>query len=444
LERHKTIAISIITHNRYDVFKKSYTEIKRLMPKNAKLFVIDDGSEIPVREADFRFESASGIASAKNKAFELADGFDYHFAFDDDVYPIKKDWHLEYINTGLNHLCFTFDKFSNGKHNGRRKIGQEGNIVRFYEPCGLMNFYTKECFDVVGGMDVGFGAWSYEHVSHSMRIHNAGLTPYPFMDIANSLDLFYSFDWDQTTVRSVDAYTRARLAKINELKYKKEKHLAHYIPYKQQTGIILTSYFTGVQDPQRGIEWDTDITQLFALFISAKQNNCHVHVVHDCFTDNEELEKVYQSFDNVTFERMFGGPDNPYFNRWWSYKHHLSKNKYENIWMVDATDVEVLKNPFQIIRPGILYCGWEKDFIGCQWMQNHHKSNFMQNFIKSNVKTPLLNAGVVGGRYDVVMEFLDRLCDMYEILPDKEKDITDMPLFNWTIYSHFLNRTQDY
>lgn len=437
-----TIAISIITHNRYDVFKKTYKEIKKFMPKGAKLFVVDDGSEIPVKEADFRFDKAQGIAAAKNKAFELADGYDYHFAFDDDVYPIKKDWHLEYINTGLNHLCFTFDRFSNGKHNGRRKIGQEGNIVRYFEPCGLMNFYTKKCFDTVGGMDVEFGAWSYEHVSHSMRIHNAGLTPYPFMDIENSLDLFYSFDWDQTTVRSVDVATRARLARINQQKYQREIKSSAYIPYKQATGIILTSYFTGVTDPQRGEKWEADIDKLKALSDSCKSNNTELHVLDDCF-GMDDIDDCFGNENHIHFPERIESKINPYFQRWFSYRDYLKANtKYNNIWLCDATDVEVLKNPFQIIQPGKIYCGWEKDFIGCQWMHNHHKSNFSQNFIKSNTKTPLLNAGVIGGRYDMVMEFLDRFCDMYDILPEKEACATDMSLFNWVLYSHFLGRIE--
>src|SRR6185503_20564987 len=100
------IAISITTHNRYETFLKHYKQVKGFLPKGAKLVVIDDGSDIPVKEADFRFEKAQGIAAAKNKAFELMGDADYYFCFDDDVSPKVKDWHLPYINSGLNHLCF--------------------------------------------------------------------------------------------------------------------------------------------------------------------------------------------------------------------------------------------------------------------------------------------------------------------------------------------------
>lgn len=434
------IAISITTHNRYDVFKTTYDNVKKLMPKNSTLFVVDDGSDIPVKEATFRFETAQGIAVAKNKCFELAEGYDYHFALDDDIYPTKKNWHLKYIETGLNHLCLSFDKFSNGRPNGRRVINKKDGIVYYHEPCGLMLFYTKKCFDTVGGMDPDFGKWSYEHVQHSMRIHNSGLTPYPFMDIENSLDYFYSYDWDQTTTRSVDAAIRAKLSRKNEIKYRSEIKSAKYIPYKQKTGIILTSYFTGVIDPQRGEKWQFKEDDLLPLVKSANEQSSKIVVITDIiqFRERNNLE-IDNS--NLSFDCDPGYKDlNPYFRRWFSYRLFLLENPCDNVWIVDATDVKMLKNPFQIIEPSILYCGWEREFIGCAWMQNNHKSNFIQNFIKSNIRTPLLNAGVVGGSYEVVIEFLNRLCDMYDILPDMELNKTDMPLFNWVIYSHFLGR----
>ena len=430
------IPISITTHNRYETFKKHYKEIKRFLPQNARLIVIDDGSDVPVKEADFRFDKAQGIAAAKNKAFELMGDADYYFCFDDDVSPKIKDWHLPYVESGLNHLCFTFDHFSNGNLNGRRKIKEENGISYWHEPCGLMLFFAKKCLEVVGGMDESYGAWGYEHLQLSRRIFNNGLTHYPYMDIVNSLNYFNSEDYYQTVTRSVDPSVRNRLAVINQRKYKQDMASKAYIPFKKATGIILTSYFTGVPDPQRGEKWEADINQLKPLIESAKANNCTVHVI----TDSNLYDEI--NFIGASSTENKVRIENPYFKRWFEYRHLLRENKgkFENVWLTDCNDVEVLKNPFQIIRPGVLYCGCEKDFIGCQWMQNNHKSNFMQNFIKSNVKTPLLNAGVVGGRYDVVIEFLDRLCDMCEILPEKEKDITDMPLFNWTIYSHFLNR----
>lgn len=438
--QNKSISIAISVHNRHETAKECIKQWRKYLPKNAKLFIVDDGSDIPFPGADIRNEKAKGIASCKNQCLALCDDADFIFLSDDDVWPKTKDWHLPYIESGLNHLCFTFDHFSNGNLNGRRKIKEENGISIWHEPCGLLLFFTKKCLEVVGGMDESYGAWGYEHLNLSRRIYNNGLTPQPYMDIAHSLDLFHSLDYDQTITRSVDPAIRNSLALVNKKKYLQDMASKVYIPYKQQTGVILTSYFTGVTDPQRGQKWEANLTVLNPLVNSAFNNNCDVHVIDDCFGCEDLEDYIPTTKGNVYFAEPFESKMNPYFRRWFAYRDYLKNNPVENVFMTDCNDVEVLKNPFQIIRPGVLYCGWEKDFIGCQWMQNHHKSNFMQNFIKSNMKTPLLNAGVIGGRYDIVMEFLDRLCDMYEILPEKERDTTDMPLVNWTIYSHFLNR----
>lgn len=416
--------------------KHSISQWKKYLPKGARLFLVDDGSDLPFPNADIRNDKAMGIAYCKNQCLTLCEGADYVFLADDDTYPVSKGWYLPYVNSGLNHLCFTFDKHHDGTPTGRGFIKSVNGISYFRSPCGPVLFFTKKCLDVVGGMDIEYGRWGTEHQALSMRIHNAGLTPYPFMDVSNSLELFHSEDYHKTAIRSVPSSERAMLIKKNQQKYAREIKSAHYIPYKQQTGIILTSYFNGVADPQRGEKWESDINKLNPLIESAKVNNSDVIVLNDCFKESQQFKN-----ENVKYRYYSFNDGNPYFNRWKAYREFIKLNKhFENVWMTDCNDVEVLKNPFQIIRPGILYCGWEKDVIGCQWMQNHHKSNFMQNFIKSNLKTPLLNAGVIGGRYDIVMEFLDRLCDMDEILPEKEACMTDMAIFNWVLYSHFLNR----
>lgn len=434
-----SIAIAISVHNRHDVAKETIKQWKKFLPKGSKLFIVDDGSDIAFPNSDHRNETAQGIAACKNRCLELCEGADYIFLADDDVFPKVMNWHLPYINSGLNHLCFTFDNFSNGKPNGRRKLGTDNGITRWHEPCGLLMFYTKECLEKVGGMDESYGIWGYEHLNFSMRIHNAGLTPYPFMDVENSLDLFVSLDYEQTVIRSVDATVRMKLANVNKAKYLREIKSSAYIPFKQQNGIVLTTYLTGSIDPQRGEAWTADIEQCRTLAESVKRHNTDLVVINDCFSQKQTdvLSNVVNASSTVL---SYNKTNNPYFLRWLEYRDYLRVYKPDNVWITDCNDVELLRAPFKSIQPGKLYVGWEPQYIGCPWMLNHHKSNFSQTFIKCNIKTPLLNAGVIGGRYDMIMEFLDRFCDMIGIFPDLGSDSTDMCLFNWILYSHFNGR----
>src|SRR5690606_35595903 len=218
------IGIGITVHNRHDIAEKTIQKIKEITKVPYKLIVVDDASKEPFKEASHRFNTNVGIAAAKNKTIELLydANCEHIFLFDDDVYPIVEDWQDRYISTGIKHLCFSFDTFKNGKKNGRIINGIENGIVEYHEPCGCMLYLHRDCINAVGGMDVEYGKWGYEHVGYSRRIHNAGLTLKPFLDVENSTEIFYSLDWDQTVTRSVPAHERSRWIPRNQRKYNLE------------------------------------------------------------------------------------------------------------------------------------------------------------------------------------------------------------------------------
>lgn len=424
-----TISIAITTHNRYEVFKETFKNLKKRLPKGAKLIVVDDGSDIPVKEATFRFDKPQGIAVAKNKCLELMGDADYYFLFDDDVYPKVEGWHLEYINTGLNHLCFSFDKFSNGKTNYRIKKAQTGNIIHWHEPCGLMLFFTRKCLDIVGGFDPAYGKWGYEHVSLSMRIHNAGLTPSPFMDVSKSLDLFYSYDWDQSAKRSVSNQERAKCISPNRAKYNAEIKSSHFIPYKPLNSCVITTYFTGVVDPQRGINWNKEAPDICDLEQSI--NACRSNLV------------VLIDFDLIGYDHgrlkfvKTGCVINPYFQRWFSIHEYLIEHpEIEQVFCVDATDVEMQVNPFMEMHKGYLYVGDEAgNTINNVWLKRHHTHELYSKMFSVVGNAPLLNMGIVGGFRDDVLNFCRQMMHTYEARTENgSNQLTDMAAGNFVCY----------
>lgn len=196
------IGIGITTHNRLEVFNKTFHQITTLN-NDAKIVVVDDASETPNPQATYRFEENVGLSKAKNKCLELLDDCDYIFLFDDDCFPVFKYWESIYIKasqkTKNNHFSFIFDKLSTGHSNNNNIID---NIVVNWIPlkthinaCGCMLFFTKKCLEIVGGFDTGFNKYGWEHIEYSNRIYNAGLTMSPFIDIQGSLNLFYSYDY---------------------------------------------------------------------------------------------------------------------------------------------------------------------------------------------------------------------------------------------------------
>jgi glycosyltransferase involved in cell wall biosynthesis len=421
------IAISITTHNRYEVFKETYDNIIKFLPEGASLIIIDDASYIPVQEATFRFEENAGIAKSKNMAFELMGDADYYFCFDDDCYPKVKNWHLPYIDSGLNHAMMIFPTLASGEATGNRLFKTVGNLRYFNHPCGCMLFFTKKCLEVVGGMNEVYGVWGFDHPDLSMRIFNNGLTPHPFLDVQNSLSLFHSHDYYQTCKRSVDASVRKKMVKKNTPIYELNKKSKEFIPYKPMTGRIITTYFTGVIDPQIGITREFDPLSIFNLEKSLHEKDVPLTIIGN-FVKNDAPRFVRD-------ECLI----NPYLQRWVSILEYFKEVKEDYVFCVDATDVEMLKNPFKENLGNYLWVGDEPSTINNEWLLKHHKEPLFESFFKTHKNNPLLNAGVIGGRKCVVEAFLTRLV---WYIQNYEINFTDMALFNYVLYTEFSEQVR--
>jgi glycosyltransferase involved in cell wall biosynthesis len=226
------VAICITTHNRKEVFEASLAAWNKYSPKNAKIFVVDDCSIVPV-ESDYRFDIQAGIAKAKNKCLELAKDYDHIFLVDDDIRPIKEGWEKIYTETGINHLSLTFDKNKRGFHPSRsvRKLRDVGNISYYSAPNGCMLYLRKECLKVAGGMRPEFGLWGFEHVEYSDRIFLLGLTDFPFMDVKNSLDFFEVLDWSESVISSLSYEQRKKSGKENLAVYEKFASIPEFVDF---------------------------------------------------------------------------------------------------------------------------------------------------------------------------------------------------------------------
>ena len=130
------ISICITTRNRSESFKKVISKIIRHTNCEYQLAVVDDASNEIYYDADFRFNERAGIPAVKNKCLELSK-YDHIFLFDDDTFPITDEWYLPYINSGKEHLCYTFLPYF--KMEGNFKYHNLGN--------GCMMYVTRKCVD---------------------------------------------------------------------------------------------------------------------------------------------------------------------------------------------------------------------------------------------------------------------------------------------------------
>ena len=166
------IAIGITTTpNRSDIANYNLKKWQDLLPENAVIFI----------NCDTEYK---GISIAKNEVLKhcYESGAEHLFICDDDIFPKQLGWELPYINSGLNHACWNYD---------RQVIDNSNNAYDvLITPNGCMLYLTRQTIDKVGGWDTEFQGWSYEHVNLSDRVFNNGLTPARYIDVANTKGLF--------------------------------------------------------------------------------------------------------------------------------------------------------------------------------------------------------------------------------------------------------------
>ena len=428
------IGVGITTCNRPEVFKKTLQHIERYTP-NAKIFVNDDSKK---RE---------GVAKAKNNCLAALDDCEHIFLFDDDCFPIRHNWAELFIQasseTGNHHFSLTFGKLYNGRPNGNRLLSADDTLENFSNPCGMMLYFNRRCLQRVGGFDINYDTYGYEHVGLSHRIYNAGLTTAPFLSVAGAMDYFYSYDYYARALSGAAINKRA-LIKNNETLFKIEREESIFKPYKV-TDSIMSVYLCSQPDVQRGIYFKPEFSAVEAWVRSVQKCGMQAILFHDCFSAQQQKE---WSNEHLRLIKVDAPVDvNALLYRYSLFESYLSRFKpcFRNVFFTDCTDVEVLQSPFT--HPDFnqkrIYAGDEPSLISCEWMKREGQLLSSSNpayatFEKEEANSSLLNAGIIGGDINTVLPFIKdmaALCDQW-----RSKVKTDMPLFNFLAYS---NRYRD-
>lgn len=191
--------------------------------------VVDDASDMKATESDivfvrsYRFEENVGIATVKNKCLELLEDCDHIFVADDDFFPTSPDWWKPYVDSGLNHACYTF---------GRKVMQSNHRFTEYEKPCGCLMYFRKICLETVGGWDTDFKGYGYDHCNISDRIFNAGLTPARYIDVPNSRFYFKSLDENHEVASSVPNSVRLATIPLNRALYEQNYNSKEFKPYK--------------------------------------------------------------------------------------------------------------------------------------------------------------------------------------------------------------------
>lgn len=429
------IGTGITTKNRHEVLKAALGNHFKYGPRHGQLVVVDDGSETPVAEVlpssglptVYRNQTSHGIAAAKNRCLQvLMDlGCEHIFLFDDDAWPIDYEWYYPYLMAGQPpHLMAMFAEAADGSP-PLAEVYRDEKVVAFHASRGYMLYYHRSVIEKVGGFDPRF-QFGYEHVEHSLRIHNAGFTLFPFMDQAvTGGPVVYALDSDnkvESTMSNIErrGNTERNLRLLDECEGR-----TTYVPYQVPRKVILTCLFTKHPDPQRGTKWNPDTSLLASLI---KTTGPHPLVI---FHDEIAEDQLFLLTDNLAYVKEDSTLENPYIQRWISYRRYLIAHpEISHLWCVDGTDVELRLDPWIAMAEDTIYCGWENATVGSEWMRFHHGASL--TWIRANENLPLLNAGVVGGTRGVVLTLTAEILRLYadQVRKGEIDERGDMAMFN--------------
>lgn len=434
-----SFGVAVTTRNRPQICCDTIEAIDSYVPPEVPIIVVDDGSPeafgrgLPLdRFIIVRNEEAQGIPAAKNRCIEelMKAGVDHLFLFDDDCRPVENDWWTPYLESPEHHLQFSWTHFADGCSVPKMQIVHRmSDLVGYTWSMGCMLYVTRAAINRVGGMRPEFGMGMEEHAEWSQRIHNAGLTTFVHQDIPNSDALLWSGDKMQTVSRTIDFNMRAELVERNTALRERHRRSRDFVPYARSDNRIITAYLNSVGDPQRGNERhspDPKIVEPLAL--SVVESGAGFEVITDCLESVPHAEVIRRPPSDYEAYRQ----------RWVHYYQRLREEPSIGFaWLVDATDVIMLNDPFPSMKPGVLYVGYEPKTVGTQWIKEHSKR--ISDWIEENSQRMLLNVGLVGGDRETLIELCSSMIDcwfQYHVADSMH----EMGFFNRVVYEQFSGR----
>lgn len=213
--------------------------------------------------------------------------------------------------------------------------------------------------------------------------------------------------------------------------------------------IILSTYFTTKNDPQRGVGINkNDFNYIENFYNSVISSNYNLIIFHDSL--NDDFIKKYTN-SNVKFIKCKILCYSLNDERFYIYKEFLNIKKVEKLIMCDINDVtfNLNKDIFNFIKNNIFYIGRDElSLIGTnEWIRN--KINILPKEIKQHIppifyNMPVVNAGVIGGDYNVINLFLKELIILFEFINNDNNNnmiCVNIVFYNlfWTNYINRLN-----
>ncbi len=177
-----------------------------------------------------------------------------------------------------------------------------------------------------------------------------------------------------------------------------------------------------------------DQYNLIQKWYESVKNICNKNV-HAVIFHNECTQPFIEKYSNdfisfVKWEKTHRQSYND--ERFWAFNEYLTLHDYEYALSTDMFDVEILKNPFEIMNSHNLYCGFEKKNVpgsyGWKWVNTKMRRYHFGMIPKTDC---IYNAGICGGSKKYLLAFYKVMIDIFKTTTNKEN--TNMAVFNYAL-----------
>jgi len=204
--------------------------------------------------------------------------------------------------------------------------------------------------------------------------------------------------------------------------------------------IILSNYFTGKNDPQRGgvNQQEPDrFENMKGWYESLLAHRLHGVIFHDQLSEAfiRGYTNEYVRFERYELQRAYSLNDDRFFC-WqeWLLQHE----EVESLFCTDLFDVDFLGNPFSLMDPlrYDLYCGDDNGETMQEWVNDRMTWAYGRTFHAGKIK---LVAGIIGGTRENMLRLFQAMTRDFEQAKQarrKGKNI-NMGVFNKCVHDLF-------
>ena len=206
---------------------------------------------------------------------------------------------------------------------------------------------------------------------------------------------------------------------------------------------IASCYLTTTPDHQRGIMTpNNDVNYILNWYNSVVRLGLKGIIFHDDLSSN-----FIANFPKMKFIKVSSSGNLQLSKyRWLIYFDFLKKNNVKNIFFTDVMDCVVIKDPFiqKEYNNHSFFCGdedkpFDKWFIEAASAPIRNLPYF-EEVLKSNQEKKLLNCGIVGGSWAIMITFLNLMFKTIDLIKHREDQVVgDMPIFNYVAHKYFTD-----